>query len=94
MKKILLLSDTHGHLDNKIKKYIKESDEVWHAGDIGGENIIDSLQKMKPLRVVFGNIDGHKTRLQAPSENDLFRSEDLNVPSLLHFTHINPLAPI
>tara|TARA_B100000780_G_C21120405_1_gene453759 strand:+ start:2352 stop:2879 length:528 start_codon:yes stop_codon:yes gene_type:complete len=66
MKKILLLSDTHGHLDNKIKKYIKESDEVWHAGDIGGENIIDSLQKMKPLRVVFGNIDGYKTRLQAP----------------------------
>ena len=35
MTKILLLSDTHSHIDEAILKYVKLADEVWHAGDIG-----------------------------------------------------------
>ena len=66
MKKILLLSDTHGHLDSKIKNYVKQADEVWHAGDIGKLSILDELEALKPLRAVYGNIDGNKVRLQAP----------------------------
>ena len=63
MKKILLLSDTHGHLDNKIIKYVNQADEVWHAGDIGKEEIINYLTELKPLKAVFGNIDDKKIRL-------------------------------
>ena len=64
MKKILLLSDTHGYLDDKIIKYVNESDEVWHAGDIGKKEILNSLSETKPLKAVYGNIDGREIRLQ------------------------------
>ena len=63
MKKILLLSDTHGHLDNKIIKYVNQADEVWHAGDIGKKEIINYLTEIKPLKAVFGNIDNKEIRL-------------------------------
>lgn len=63
MKKILLLSDTHGHLDDKIVKYVNEADEVWHAGDIGKKEIINYLTEIKPLKAVFGNIDDNEIRL-------------------------------
>ena len=66
MKKILLLSDTHGHLDKKIIGYISQADQVWHAGDIGNPKVLDDLTALKPLRAVYGNIDGHEIRLQAP----------------------------
>ena len=58
MKKILLLSDTHSYIDDQILKFVKQADEVWHAGDIGNLNVTDTLKKIKPLRAVFGNIDG------------------------------------
>ena len=63
MKKILLLSDTHGHLDDKIIKYVNQADEVWHAGDIGKKEIINYLKEIKPLKAVFGNIDDKEIRL-------------------------------
>lgn len=62
MKKILLISDTHGHLDEAILKYVKQADEVWHAGDIGIAKVTDELTKLKPIRAVYGNIDGHELR--------------------------------
>ena len=69
MKKILLLSDTHGHIDDKILKYVDLADEVWHAGDIGNIQVTDILQKYKPLRAVFGNIDDAKARTEFPLHN-------------------------
>ena len=66
MKKILLLSDTHGYIDNQILKYVKLADEVWHAGDIGTVEVIDTLQKFKPVRAVYGNIDGAEIRSMLP----------------------------
>ncbi|SCX99719.1 metallophosphoesterase family protein [Flavobacterium caeni] len=69
MKKILLLSDTHSHLDDTILKYVAQADEVWHAGDIGDLRVTDELQKHKPLRGVYGNIDGDKARLEFPLHN-------------------------
>lgn len=65
MKKILLLSDTHGHIDEKIISYVKQCDEVWHAGDVGKTEVLDSLESLKPLRVVYGNIDGHQVRTRS-----------------------------
>ena len=78
MKKILLLSDTHGHIDDTILKYVDQADEVWHAGDIGDLIVTDTLKKYKPLRAVFGNIDGDKARMEFPL-NNRFMCEDVDV---------------
>ena len=69
LKRILLLSDTHSHIDDKILKYVNLADEVWHAGDIGNIEVTDILQKHKPLRAVFGNIDDAKARSDFPLHN-------------------------
>jgi len=57
MKKIGLISDTHGWLDDAIFKHFQDCDEIWHAGDIGTMEVLDSLEAFKPTRAVFGNID-------------------------------------
>lgn len=74
MKKILLLSDTHGHIDERILTYASSADEVWHAGDIGDLRVTDSLAAVKPLRAVYGNIDGKDARITF-SENLTFSLE-------------------
>lgn len=56
-RRILLMSDTHGHLDASIMEHVKQADEVWHAGDIGNLSVLDDLMAVKPLRIVHGNID-------------------------------------
>jgi uncharacterized protein len=78
MKKILLLSDTHSHIDDKILKYVQLADEVWHAGDIGDLIVTDTLKKIKPLRAVYGNIDGDKARMEFPL-NNRFKCEEVEV---------------
>ena len=70
MKKILLLSDTHGHVDERMMAYAETADEIWHAGDIGDLKVTDTLASIKPLRAVFGNIDGAAARIQFPENND------------------------
>ena len=49
-------------MDEAILKYVKQADEVWHAGDIGIAKVTDKLTKLKPIRAVYGNIDGHELR--------------------------------
>ena len=66
VKKIVLLSDTHGYIDQKIKDYVAKADEVWHAGDIGKASVLAEWASVKPLRAVYGHIDSHKIRAQAP----------------------------
>ncbi|MGS2740584.1 metallophosphoesterase family protein [Sinomicrobium sp. M5D2P17] len=78
MTRILLLSDTHSHIDNTILKYAREADEVWHAGDIGNLTVTDTLQKIAPLRAVHGNIDDAEARKEFP-ENNRFMCEDVDV---------------
>ncbi|MFK7050719.1 MULTISPECIES: metallophosphoesterase [Flavobacterium] len=72
MKKILLLSDTHGHIDESILKHVNWADEVWHAGDIGNLIVTDTLKKYKPLRAVYGNIDGTNARMEFPLHNRFY----------------------
>ena len=48
MKRIGLLSDTHGFVDPKIYKHFKDLDEIWHAGDVGTLDVIDELRALKP----------------------------------------------
>lgn len=78
MKKILLLSDTHSHIDETILKYVRQADEVWHAGDIGDLAVTDMLKSIKPLRAVYGNIDNDKARKEFPL-NNRFLCEDVDV---------------
>ncbi|MTI40927.1 metallophosphoesterase family protein [Fulvivirga lutimaris] len=86
--KIGLISDTHGHLDAKVFEYFKECDEIWHAGDIGTLDVLEKLEKFKPTRAVFGNIDGHI--LRAATVEDLwFQCEGLTV----WITHIGGYPP-
>ena len=83
MKKILLLSDTHGFIDEQILKYVKQADEVWHAGDFGNIAIADEIRKYKPLKAVYGNIDDSIIRTEFPLDNR-FKCEEL----VIWITHI------
>jgi putative phosphoesterase len=69
MIKILLLSDTHSHIDDTILKYVNQADEIWHAGDIGNLVVTDTIKKLKTLRAVYGNIDDDKARMEFPLTN-------------------------
>ena len=78
MKKIGLLSDTHGWLNPKVFEFFKDCDEIWHVGDIGGTDVAASLSAFKPLRAVYGNIDDYKIRLMFPKIN-IFTIENVKV---------------
>ena len=66
MKRIGLLSDTHGYWDERYARYFAECDEIWHAGDIGSVALIEQLQNLCPVRAVYGNIDGGELRKMFP----------------------------
>lgn len=78
MKKIGLISDTHGYLDPAIFKHFDAVDEIWHAGDFGNIGLADELAAFKPLRGVYGNIDGKDVRIAYP-ENLRFFCEEVDV---------------
>lgn len=78
MKKILLLSDTHGYMDDVILKHVQQADEVWHAGDIGTIEVTDAIKKIKPLKAVYGNIDSAEIRTEFPL-NNRFKCEGVDV---------------
>ena len=77
-RRIGLLSDTHGFLDPAVFEYFAECDEVWHAGDFGGLEILEQLRAFKPVRAVSGNIDGAEIRAEVP-EDLHWESEDVRV---------------
>ena len=83
MKLIGLISDTHGFLDSRFISHLKNCDEIWHAGDIGSQEVAEGLKEIAPLKAVFGNIDNHKIRLEFP-ENLRFMCERVDV----FITHI------
>ena len=76
--KIGLISDTHGYIDEKVKKYFADCDEIWHAGDFGNIDVSDKLRRLAPLRGVYGNIDGQDVRISHP-EHQKFTIEGLKV---------------
>ncbi len=66
--KIGLISDTHSFLDKHVFKHFEACDEIWHAGDVGDPSIATSLADFKPLKGVFGNIDGSGVRQIFPED--------------------------
>lgn len=81
--RIGLLSDTHSYLDPRVFDYFAECDEVWHAGDFGTLEVVDALRAFKPLRGVYGNIDGATIRAEMPLD---LRFECEGLP--VYMTHI------
>ncbi len=83
MTRIGLISDTHGFIDDKLFEYFANCDEIWHAGDIGNIETADFLASFRPLKAVYGNIDGHEIRILFPK---ILRFKCENVDVLI--THI------
>lgn len=82
MKKIGVISDTHGTLPPQAYTFFNECDEIWHAGDIG-RNVLPQLSDYKPVRAVWGNADDYSLHYQYPKA-DIFECEGLRV----YMTHI------
>lgn len=78
MTRIGLISDTHNFLDPAVFEHFKNCDEIWHAGDFGSAEIAEVLKKYKPLRGVYGNIDGYDIKSVYP-EQLVFNCEDVKV---------------
>ncbi len=88
MTKIGLISDTHGYFDPKIYEWFNDVDEIWHAGDIGSEEVLNKLEEFKPTKAVFGNIDDWQIRNRT-SEFLEFKCENMNIL----ITHIGGYPP-
>lgn len=86
--KIGLLSDTHSYLDPKVLEHFRSCDEIWHAGDIGDQQVMDDLERVKPVRAVYGNIDGKELQVRWP-ENLIAKVEGVSVL----MTHIGGTPP-
>lgn len=78
MTKIGLISDTHGVFDATLKDFLKDVDEIWHAGDFGNIETLDAIAEFKPTRAVCGNVDGGVMRRIYPMTLD-FKCEQMHV---------------
>jgi putative phosphoesterase len=83
MTRIGLIADTHNYLDEAVFKHFDNCDEIWHAGDFGTAAIADRLKQFKPVKGVYGNIDGYDVRSDYP-EKLVWTCEDVKV----YMTHI------
>lgn len=78
MKIIGLISDTHSYLHPSVVKFLSQCNEIWHAGDIGDLETAKQIASIKPLKAVYGNIDGQDIRSFYPIYQD-FMCEDVRV---------------
>ena len=78
MTRIGVISDTHDFLDDAVFRHFEQCDEIWHAGDFGTAAVAEKLKTFKPLRGVYGNIDGNDIRMEFP-EKLFFQCEDVRV---------------
>ena len=78
MKKILVISDTHSYVDNKIINYIKQADQIWHAGDLGNIEVLEKIKNISKTIAVCGNIDNKLIRTEL-KEYEIFYCERVKV---------------
>jgi uncharacterized protein len=88
MTRIGLISDTHHYLDPAVFRHFSSCDEIWHAGDFGNAGIASALAAVKPLKGVYGNIDGKDIRNEFP-EKLTWQCEDVRI----FMTHIGGHPP-
>lgn len=77
MKRIGVLSDTHGIVPKQVYTFFKDCDELWHAGDCG-PGVLEELKKFKPIKAVWGNIDNYELHYEYPKIN-IFECEGQKV---------------
>lgn len=77
MKRIGVLSDTHGMIPPQVYTFFKDCDELWHAGDCG-PGVLKELEAFKPVRAVWGNIDDFSMHL-THTKISIFECDDLKV---------------
>jgi uncharacterized protein len=68
MRRIGLLSDTHGDIPERLFIFFEKCDEIWHAGDIGNDEALNKLVGDRMIRAVYGNIDGQDIRIKYPAK--------------------------
>ena len=64
--KIGVISDTHGSLHPNVFRAFEGVELIFHAGDIGSEDIITSLETITPVRAIYGNIDAFPLSTRYP----------------------------
>lgn len=83
MIRVGLISDTHNYLDEAVFRHFEKCDEIWHGGDFGTVGIAERLREFKPLKGVYGNIDGYDVRAVYPQKL-VWNCEEVTV----YMTHI------
>jgi len=78
LKKILVISDTHNFIDDKIINYVKKADQVWHAGDLGTIEVLEKIEGLRKTIAVYGNIDNQLIRSEL-KEYEIFYCEGVKV---------------
>ena len=74
-----LLSDTHGFFTDEFREFLEPVEQLWHAGDFGGDaEFTKQFSDFKPLVGVYGNCDGQDVRLVYP-EYQCFECEGRRV---------------
>ena len=92
MKKVGVISDTHGLLRPEAIEALRGSDFIIHGGDIGKQEIIENLSEIAPVTAVHGNIDKGELKEQY-SKDQVLKVEDAYI-YVLHIKKELNLDPI
>ncbi|MDB4912983.1 MAG: phosphodiesterase, family [Gemmatimonadetes bacterium] len=81
MTTIGLISDTHGMLRASVHDALAGVELILHAGDVGGDEVLDELALIAPVLAVYGNTD-------SPGDPRLSEAIDRNIGGLsFHVSH-------
>ncbi|HIW87652.1 MAG TPA: YfcE family phosphodiesterase [Candidatus Onthomorpha intestinigallinarum] len=83
MKRIGVMSDSHGRVPKQVYEFFKDTDIILHCGDIGSDEVLEELRLFKPTIAVWGNCD-NRYELNDVKEFQIFTLENLR----LMMTHI------
>jgi uncharacterized protein len=88
-----LISDTHGLLRPEALTFLRGSDFIVHAGDIGDVKVLEQLRGLAPLTAVRGNND-RGTWAQAIAETEVLQVGEVCIYVLhdLAELEIDPIA--
>jgi putative phosphoesterase len=84
-----VVSDTHGFFDPRVVRYLAGVEHIIHAGDIGGQAILERLRDLAPVTAVTGNVDWG-----GPLDQRVHRVERLDLAGFqVYITHIGAPPP-
>lgn len=81
-----LISDTHGMVRADVHRALAGVELILHAGDVGGDAVLDELELIAPVIAVYGNTD-------APGDSRLTVSIDREIGGVgIHVSHGHELG--